>query len=141
MAKELADSIAEMGLTNVALAGLLGAEQLREEYRRADIFLFPSIFEGSPKVILEAAACGLPVIVRNNYSPETVVHGTTGYQAASDEELYGFLKALLDNRELRQELGRKGRQHSQKYDWDVITAQWDDAFTRLTETPAMRRAS
>src|SRR5207245_10647476 len=138
---ELKERAENEAVHNVELLGMLNADQLRDEYRQTDIFLFPSAWEGSPKVILEAAACGLPVIARNNYSPETVLHGTTGYQAASDEELYGFLKALLDNRELRQELGRKGRQHSQTYDWDMITEQWDQAFTRLTETPAMTTAS
>ena len=141
LAPELKSRSTRAGLSNVTLLGALEAEKLREEYRSADVFLFPSSWEGSPKVILEAAACGLPVIVRNNYSPETVIHGVTGYQAASDDELEAFLKTLLDNRELRWELGRKGRQHSQKYDWDLITLQWDHAFTRLAQRQTLSQAS
>src|SRR6266568_9598147 len=118
MEAELNSRVQRENLANVHLLGLLKADDLLCEYQKVDVFLFPSSWEGSPKVILEAAACGLPVIVRNSYSPETVVHGITGYQAASDEELHGFLKALLNNPELRHDLGRKGRQHSQKYDWD-----------------------
>jgi glycosyltransferase involved in cell wall biosynthesis len=138
---ELAARISREHIRNAELLGLLTAEQLREEYRKADIFLFPSSWEGSPKVILEAAACGLPVIARDSYSPETVVHGVTGYQAASGEELYSRLEALLANRELRSELGRAGRQHSLKFDWSVIVAQWEETFTRLAGGDQLRYAS
>src|SRR5207245_4874004 len=115
---ELKERAENEAVHNVELLGMLNADQLRDEYRQTDIFLFPSAWEGSPKVILEAAACGLPVIARNNYSPETVLHGVTGYQAASDEDLFSFLKVLFANPALRRELGRSGREHSRKYDWD-----------------------
>jgi glycosyltransferase involved in cell wall biosynthesis len=114
---------------------------LRVEYQSADIFLFPSNWEGSPKVILEAAACGLPVIVRRDYSPETVLHRVSGYQAASDESIFSHLEELLNNPPLRQEFGRSGRRLSEKYDWDVITAQWEEAFTQLAMQRELRRAS
>jgi len=138
---ELAARIAKERITNVALLGLLNSEQLRQEYRKTDVFLFPSTWEGSPKVILEAAACGLPVIVRNNYEPETVVHGVTGFQAASDEELYSSLRALLTNRNLRLDLGRAGRRYIQKYDWSRIAAQWENIFVLLAGENQIRRAS
>ena len=141
LAPELRSRAMRERLENVTLLGKLSAEHLRDEYRNADIFLFPSSWEGSPKVILEAAACGLPVVVRNSYSSETVVHGVTGYQAASDDELYSFLKSLLANPQVRQDLGRNGRQHSEKYDWELITAQWDDAFTRVACRQRFNKAS
>jgi glycosyltransferase involved in cell wall biosynthesis len=138
---ELEQRIAREQIGNVRLLGSLDGEQLKHEYRRADIFLFPSSWEGSPKVILEAAACGLPVIVRNSYSPETVAHRVTGFQVASDNELYLALDALLANRDLRLQLGHEGRQHSLKFDWDVVTAQWAETFERITNEREMRRAS
>ena len=141
MAKELADAIVERGLRNVTLAGPLGSERLREEYRQADIFLFPSAFEGSPKVIVEAAACGLPVIARNNYEPETVVHGETGYLAGSDDELMASLELLLGDAELRRKMGRAGRLHSRRFDWDVITERWAEAFEGLMGKRDLRKAS
>lgn len=141
MRPKLDARIAREGLSNARLLGLLNVEQLREEYRLADVFLFPSAWEGSPKVILEAAACGLPVIVRNNYAPETVVHAVTGYQAGSDGELYSALAELLANRELRVRLGRAGRQHSQKFDWNVIAASWERTFLRLVNEDSARQAS
>ena len=136
MAAELKDRKQREKLTNVVFAGLLGTEGLRQEYQRADVFFFPSTWEGSPKVILEAAACGLPVIARKNYQPETVVDGQTGYLAASDDELFGRLEELLCRPDLRQTLGRAGRKHSEQFDWDLITQQWEEIFLRLMSQKA-----
>src|SRR5260221_9996912 len=99
------------------------------------------MWEGSPKVILEAAASGLPVIVRNSYSPETVAHGVTGYQSSSDSEILSFLEALLASPDLRTKLGRNGRQHSLTYDWDLISERWSEAFESLVAAKSMRIAS
>jgi glycosyltransferase involved in cell wall biosynthesis len=141
LAPELRSRCADQGLNNVSLLGPLSAEELREQYQSADVFLFPSKWEGSPKVILEAAACGLSVIARNNYSPETVLHGVTGYQAASDESVFRHLEELLSNPGLRQDFGRNGRRLSEKYDWDVITQRWEQAFFELVEQRELRKAS
>jgi glycosyltransferase involved in cell wall biosynthesis len=141
LAAELKERIARECLKNVALLGLLDAETLRQEYQGTDIFLFPSQWEGSPKVILEASACGLPVIVRNNYSPETVVHDVTGFQSGSDEELLASLDLLLTDPDLRRKMGRSGRLHSQRYDWDLITTQWEETFERVAGKSEVRKAS
>ena len=141
LASDLKNQIARQGLNNARLLGLLDAESLRQEYREADIFLFPSLWEGSPKVILEAAASGLPVIVRSNYSPETVVHGDTGYQAASDEDIFSYVDLLLANSSLREKLGRAGRKHATHFDWDKITARWSETFESLAERKDLRKAS
>ncbi len=131
MADELREAVRDQNLTNVFLLGPLTAEALRNEYQRADIFLFPSKWEGSPKVILEAAASGLPIIARRDYNPETVIDGETGYVVQSDDELYGRLRELLDNEALRNRLGSAGRLHSEKFDWDSITRRWESIFLRL----------
>ena len=138
---EIEVQVARQGLTNVTLTGTLGAEKLRDEYRRADVFFFPSAFEGSPKVIVEASACGVPVICRSCYSPETVLHGVTGYQADSDEEMYSFLQLLLNAAELRLRMGRAGRRHSEDFDWNVIAQQWAAAFSEIAEAKTSRYAS
>lgn len=141
LAPELRSQIGQRRLRNISLLGPLTAEKLREEYQRADIFLFPSKWEGSPKVILEAAACGLPVIVRNDYAPETVFHGVTGYTANSNEQIFQYLKILLSNAELRQDMGKSGRQLSAKYDWDVIALQWQHILMRLASQQFVMKAS
>jgi glycosyltransferase involved in cell wall biosynthesis len=134
---ELQQRIVQEQLPNVMLLGPLLGNSLKAEYRKADVFLFPSVWEGSPKVILEAAACGLPVIARKSYEPETVIDGETGYLVASDEELFFRLENLLENPSLRERLGLAGRRHSERFDWDPITRRWEEIFLHL----ASRRAT
>lgn len=131
MAEELKARIEREQLRNVTLSRLLGAEHLKQQYQQADIFLFPSTWEGSPKVLLEAAASGVPVIARQNYQPETVVHGETGYLAGSDDELFDRLQGLLSHPDQRRKLGEAGRRHSERFDWDLITRRWEEVFLDL----------
>jgi glycosyltransferase involved in cell wall biosynthesis len=137
MAQELRTTAQQRKLANVTFLGALTALALRREYQQADIFLFPSKWEGSPKVILEAAACGLPVIARKDYWPETVIDGETGYLVGSDEEMYDSLRELLSNPELRRKMGRAGRLLSETFDWELITKRWEAIFQQLI----LRRAN
>jgi glycosyltransferase involved in cell wall biosynthesis len=133
MWEDLRQRVRDENLTNVTLLGSLQAEELRSQYRRADIFLFPSKWEGSPKVILEAAASGLPVIARLDYQPETVIDGRTGFLEATNEGLLQKLDVLLADRELRERMGQQGREHSLKFDWDVIVQRWQEIFVSLVK--------
>jgi glycosyltransferase involved in cell wall biosynthesis len=131
MGEVLKERVRRERLSNLRLTGLLNARELRHQYQRADIFLFPSVWEGSPKVILEAAACALPVIARNNYEPETVLDSKTGYLVSSDEELFARISELLNSPELRRKFGKAGRRHVEQFDWDPITRRWEEIFLSL----------
>ena len=131
MAAELEERVRRGKLTNVRFARGLDVSALREQYRAADIFLFPSHWEGSPKVILEAAACGLPVIARADYEPETVLDGKTGYLGRGEDELLAHLERLIASPDLRRSMGRAARTYIEKFDWDPITRQWEEIFLRI----------
>jgi glycosyltransferase involved in cell wall biosynthesis len=139
MEQELRTRVQKESLANVRLTGLLPAEDLRQEYQQSDIFLFASAWEGSPKVILEAAASALPVIARSSYEPETVVDGETGYLVSSDAELFARLEQLLAKPDLRRRLGSAGRKKSEQFDWDLITRDWEEIFLRLISQKASAR--
>jgi len=140
MADELKARIEREQIRNATLTGLLGSEQLKDQYQKADIFLFPSAWEGSPKVLLEAAACGLPVIARQDYLPETVIHGETGFLAGSDREVFAQLQELLSHPEQRRKFGEAGRKHSEQFDWDPITRRWEEVFLDLMSKKTARAA-
>ena len=129
MADELRDRA--KSLANVEMRGTLGRAAIREEYRRADVFMFPSRWEGSPRVLMEAAASGLPVIARKDYEPESVVDGITGFLVTDDDEMMTRLAQLLDAPELRRRLGQAGHSHVARFSWEVVTRQWEAIFTRL----------
>jgi glycosyltransferase involved in cell wall biosynthesis len=133
MAQELYDRA--KGLPNVVMRGSVDRAAVREEYRRADIFLLPSWWEGSPRVLLEAAASGLPVVARKDYEPESVIDGNTGFLVATDAELVARLAQLLASPDLCRTLGQAARSHVSSFSWDVITRQWETIFTRLAQSP------
>ena len=126
-------------MANVEMRGTLCRNEIREEYRRADIFMFPSRWEGSPRVLMEAAASGLPVLARKDYEPESVMDGTTGFLAGDDHEMMLSLGRLLADRDLRRKFGEFGRTHVARFSWDVITRQWETIFLRLAT--AQRKGS
>jgi glycosyltransferase involved in cell wall biosynthesis len=132
MAQELKERAGRAWLANVHLTGSLDRDRLLQELQRADVFFFPSRSEGSPKVILEAAACGLPVVARKDYEPETVIDGETGYLSASDEEGIVRLGELLRRPDLRRSFGRASRKLAERFDWDTIVPRWEEIFLRVT---------
>ena len=83
-----------------------------EVYRQAAIITLPSMGEGLPTVLLEAAACGRPIVATDVPGcREVVVDGETGFLVPPNDPsaLAGALEKLLDNPALRQRLGQNGR--------------------------------
>jgi len=77
-----------------------------------DIFVLPSLREGLPLAILEAMACGKPVIATNvGGIPEVLKDGENGILVSpkDPEALYRAMNELLDNRKKREKMGRKGK--------------------------------
>src|SRR5271156_1703684 len=116
---------------NVSFLGHLSSRRLGEEMRQAHVFFFPSILEGHPQVLGQAAACGLPAIAMNLYRPDYVVHGKTGFLAESDADLTQALDVLLHDSASRQSMAKAAIQHSRNFDWDRITEQWIGIFQEL----------
>jgi glycosyltransferase involved in cell wall biosynthesis len=122
---------AELQCRNIEFVGHRSPAELGEEMRRAHVFLFPSILEGHPQVLGQAAACGLPVVAMNLYRPEYVLQGETGFLAESDAELTQKLDLLLRDSVMRQSMASAAAQHSRKFDWDRIAQQWIGVFQQV----------
>jgi glycosyltransferase involved in cell wall biosynthesis len=125
------DLAREAGCSNVKFLGHLSSQQLGEEMRQANIFFFPSILEGHPQVLLQAAASGLPAVAMNIYRPEYVLDGKSGFLAATDDELFQKLELLIRDSSLRRAMGAAAVTHAQQFDWETITHQWENAFSEV----------
>ncbi len=108
---DLERAVAERGLGDrVRLPGVL--PDLRGYLRAADVFVLPSRWEGLPLVLLEAMACGLPVVcTRIEGLAELVEGGGAGVvvPAADPAALAGGVRRLLDDESLRAACGRQAR--------------------------------
>jgi starch synthase len=91
---------------------------LAEIYRRADVFAFPSLHEGSALVSYEALASGLPVIATPN-TGSVVRDGVEGFlvPAGEIEPLAERLLELYRNSERRTEMARAARRRAEEFSW------------------------
>jgi glycosyltransferase involved in cell wall biosynthesis len=134
MVRPLATEARRMGLDNLSYPGALQPKFLAEEFRRSSIFVLPSHAEGAPKVIQEAAACGLPIVLNGFYEAPTVIHARNGLVAWSDEELAEHVGALIHDPETRRKMGQQGAEMAKEWDWSLIASRLEDLLIRLAES-------
>jgi len=123
--------VSELGCRNVTFVGHLSQPEIAEEMRRADLFLFPSILEGHPQVLVQAAACGLPAVAMEKYHPDYVINGETGYLVKSESELSEKLGLLLSDHDLRQKMSVAAARHALQFDWEKVTQDWERVFMEV----------
>ncbi len=104
--------------SRIILTGYVVNTDLPAIYNLCNIFLYPSLRESFGIPMLEAMRCGVPVITSNTSSmPE--VSGGAAYivDPYKPEEITNAIITLLNNKELREELVKKGFERSQKFSW------------------------
>lgn len=105
--------------------GYVEDEDISALYSGAEMFVYPSLYEGFGIPVLEAMKCGLPVICSNTTSLPEVI-GDCGIQINpySDEELVNAMEKMYYDRNFRAECVRKGLERAKLFTWkkcvDVI---------------------
>jgi glycosyltransferase involved in cell wall biosynthesis len=114
LAGQLAERARRAGLGGrVRLLGAVGQDDLPALYRAADAFCLPSFAEGLPVVLMEAMACGLPVVTTTIAGiPELVEHRVTGLLVPPGRAdlIAAALRDLALDPQLRASLGAAGRE-------------------------------
>jgi len=100
----------------VHFVGAVPHEQLPAILNRCQVFVLPSLYEGMPKALIEAMACGLPIVATDiPGNREIVEHGKTGLLCdTSAESIQSALALVLGNPELRRELGENAARVARK---------------------------
>ncbi|MBN2462663.1 MAG: glycosyltransferase family 4 protein [Dehalococcoidia bacterium] len=129
-------SAENMGLTdNVVFTGFVPSAELPSYYRSADIFCAPATGgESFGIVLLEAMACGKPVVATNIQGYASVLaHGEEGLLVPpkDEESLAHALLSLLHDKSLRLRMGNKGKIKAEKYSWPNIARQVMDYYNSL----------
>lgn len=106
----------------------------REGLASGDIFFFPSRSEEEGIAILEAAYCGLPLVVRDIPAYEGwLIHEENCLKADSPEGLIEHLKTLRDDEELRRELGENAREMAEERSLDKIGEKLKQSYRSLLD--------
>ncbi|MDD3977830.1 MAG: glycosyltransferase family 4 protein [Methanomicrobium sp.] len=95
----------------IEFAGRVGSEKLKEIYHSCDVFVLPSIWEGMPLTLLEAFACGLPVIVTDVGEISQICINKENAIIVSPknpDELCRAMLMLYEDEELREKIGKNG---------------------------------
>jgi glycosyltransferase involved in cell wall biosynthesis len=97
----------------VSFTGSIPNTALPEKLHQATIFILPSLYEGHPKALIEAMACGLAVIGTDVEGIRDVIqHGETGWLCQPDaESIRGAIHHLLNHPELCRQLGKRAREY------------------------------
>lgn len=116
---QLADAKLKQLPRGMRFFGPVGPEQLRELYRKSDTFVFPSFGDGFGLVILEAMACGLPVISSDCCAGPDVLDEACGrVVAAGDmEHLVETLRWFAANRNLLPQMKKAARTKAESFTW------------------------
>jgi len=105
---------------NIRLCGHQSPELIREAMQTSNIFVSSSVSEGLPKVILEAIACGCPVITTDvGESKATIGEAGLVVSPGDPASLASAILKLLQNHKLRQHLSKRGVSRAQEFSWEI----------------------
>lgn len=103
-------------MDRVTFTGEVPWEKVGKYLAAADIFAFPSSFEGMPNAVLEAMATGLPVVASDIPAHRALIQdGTTGLLAADVSSLTQMAKRLVQDEDLRNGIGKNARAFVQEH--------------------------
>tara|TARA_B110000090_G_scaffold209932_1_gene268816 strand:+ start:2381 stop:3517 length:1137 start_codon:yes stop_codon:yes gene_type:complete len=120
---------------NVKLHG--NSNTMERHYLESSIFLFTSLAEGLPMVIIEALSYGIPCVsVDCPTGPSDIINNEkNGYliEQGNLRELKAKLLRLMENEELRKKMGQNAKISAERYSAESVGKQWHSFFTNITK--------
>lgn len=129
----------ELDLRNVTFTGQIAHQDVAKLYSGADIFLNGSEIDNQPLSLLEAFACGLPVVTTNAGGiPHIVTHERTGLmvECGDYEAMARAAIRLLEDASLAERFTREAREECRKYSWEAVRGQWLSLYESLVDRNA-----
>jgi len=115
--------------------GYVSDEDRAALYRSADVFTWPSLYEGFGLPVLEAMASGTPVITSNTSSlPELTSDAAVLVDPYNSHDIADALKGLLASQTLQDQLIKKGLARAWQYSWEVTAKKTIETFEQATHT-------
>ena len=112
----------------VVLLGSINPAERCSLFHGADVFLFPSFFEGFAQVIIEAMACGLPVVTTTHTAGPDImpVAGEFGFivEPGDDDALLMGLQFYATHPDQIEPMGKAARSAVESYSWEAYGHRW-----------------
>jgi glycosyltransferase involved in cell wall biosynthesis len=103
---------------DIYFIGFVNNSDLPSLYRAAELFVFPSLYEGFGMPILEAMACGTPVVCSNQSSmPEVAGDAALLFDPYDEDDICLKMESILSNVSLREQCVEKGLERSRLFSW------------------------
>jgi glycosyltransferase involved in cell wall biosynthesis len=122
--------------SNVVVRPVIAAGSMQELYAEHDIFVFPSLMEGLPSVLLEAMANGMPVITAETCGmPDVVENNFNGLLVppADAAALETAILRLAASEKLRERLGRAAQESMKQYTWESAAKELQGLYRRVLQ--------
>jgi len=132
---ETKEKVKELNLTDdVIFTGLVDEEELIHLYNAANIYVFPSLYEGFGLPPLEAMKCGTPVVASNSSSiPEICGEGNAiFFDPYNVDDMAEKIEKVYRDADLQAELIEKGMAHASRFTWQITGQKIYDAIIRST---------
>jgi glycosyltransferase involved in cell wall biosynthesis len=122
------------GDSNIMRLGFVSGEELVQLYNLATVFVMPSLYEGFGLPILEAMACGCPVITTREGSLAEVAGDSALYVDAYDmESIANGIKKVFDSEKLQKELSEKGLENVKRFSWKKTASDTLEVYTQVVK--------
>jgi glycosyltransferase involved in cell wall biosynthesis len=117
---------------NILKLGFVSDEELVQIYNLATVFVMPSLYEGFGLPILEAMACGCPVITSKEGSLAEVAGEGVFYVDAYDmDNIAEGINKVFNDEVLRKELSKKGLENNQRFSWKKTAAETANVYAQV----------
>ncbi len=128
--------VSELGLTRqINFVGWVARDRIADHYRRADVFVTATTWEGMPNTVLEAMACGLPIVGTQASGLCELVHdGLNGYLVPINDPdaLAQAIAGLVNNGYERRRMGRQSRRLAEReFAWEYIAEQYVGVYEQV----------
>jgi glycosyltransferase involved in cell wall biosynthesis len=124
-----------LGIDNrVCWLGPLPGVDLPALYTAADVFVFPSLYEGFGLPVVEAMACGTPVVCANTSSlPEVAGDAAVLFSATDSAALMSAMMVLLKDSKLRAKMQERGMAQARTFSWRHTAGQTLNVYRKMTQ--------
>lgn len=134
----------DLGLRHTKFIGRVEHGGIVEQYQAADVYLNGSEIDNQPLSILEAFACGLPVVTTDAGGiPTMVTDGETGFivDRGDHEAMADRALRLFENPDGTKSIARRARAECEKYTWETVGEQWTKLYLEIANPASPRHAS